>query len=96
MKNEKNEPLPNVKIILASNHLLYYSGAAGAFGITTRVLSDSLSFSLDGYEPKTIKINADQWQDVNLKTLSSNVNRNRPKLIRLLKTLIKHQNFTGT
>ncbi|MGC4102687.1 vWA domain-containing protein [Ferruginibacter sp.] len=85
VKNEKNQPLQNVKIVLHSNHLLYYSGNSGAFGITTRVLSDSLSFSLDGYEPKTIKINADQWQDVNLKTLPSNVNRNRPKLISVTK-----------
>lgn len=93
VKNEKNEPLPNVKIILASNHLLYYSGASGAFGITTRVLSDSLSFSLDGYESKTIKINADQWQQVSLKTLSSNVNRNRPKLISVTKNLNQTSKF---
>jgi len=85
VKNEKNVPLQNVKIVLHSNHLLYYSGNSGAFGITTKTLSDSLSFSLDGYESRTIKINADQWQDVNLKTLPSNVNRNRPKLISVTK-----------
>jgi len=85
VKNEKNEPLQNVKILLHSNRSLYYSGSSGAFGITTRALSDSLSFSLDGYESKTIRINADQWQDVNLKTLPSNVNRNRPKLISVTK-----------
>jgi len=85
VKNEKNQPLPNVKIILQSNHLLYYSGASGGFGITTNVLKDSLSFSLEGYEPKTVKINADQWQTVTLKVLPSNVNRNRPKLISVTK-----------
>ena len=73
VKNEKNVPLQNVKIVLHSNHLLYYSGNSGAFGITTRTLSDSLSFALEGYESKTIKINADQWQDVSLKTLASKV-----------------------
>jgi Ca-activated chloride channel homolog len=85
VKNEKNQPLANVKIILHSNHLLYYSGASGDFGITTKSLADSLSFTLDGYETKTVKINADQWQTVNLKILPSNVNRNRPKLISVTK-----------
>ncbi len=85
VKNEKNQPLANVKIIVHSNHLLYYSGASGDFGITTKSLADSLSFTLDGYETKTIKINAEQWQAVNLKILPSNVNRNRPKLISVTK-----------
>ncbi|MGG9961039.1 YfbK domain-containing protein [Ferruginibacter sp. SUN106] len=93
VKNEKDQPLQNVKIVLQSNHLLYYSGATGAFGITTKTLSDSLSFSLDGYESKTIKINADQWQDVNLKTLPSNVNRNRPKLISVTKNFNQTSKF---
>ncbi len=87
VKNEKNQPLPNVKIILLSNHLLYYSGGAGAFGITTKSLNDSLALSLDGYESKTIKVTADQWQTITLKTLPSNVNRNRPKLISVTKNL---------
>ncbi|WP_462252069.1 vWA domain-containing protein [Ferruginibacter sp.] len=85
VKNEKNQPLANVKIILHSNHLLYYSGASGDFGITTKSIADSLSFTLDGYETKTVKINAEQWQAVNLKVLPSNVNRNRPKLISVTK-----------
>ena len=93
VKNEKNQPLQNVKIVLHSTHLLYYSGGAGAFGITTKALSDSLSFSLEGYEAKTIKINADQWQDVSLKTLPSNVNRNRPKLISVTKNLTQTSKY---
>jgi Ca-activated chloride channel homolog len=85
VKDEKNQGLGNVKIILHSNHSLYYSGSSGAFGITTKSLIDSMSFSLDGYETKTIKINADQWQTVNLKIAASSVNRNRPKLISVTK-----------
>lgn len=85
VKDEKNQPLQNVRIILQSTHQLYYSGVSGGFGITTKVLIDSLSFSLEGYEVKTIKINADQWQTVNLKVLPSNVNRNHPKLISITK-----------
>jgi Ca-activated chloride channel family protein len=85
VKNEKNQPLANVKIIVHSSHLLYYSGASGGFGITTKTPVDSLSFNMEGYEPKTIKVNAELWQDVNLKTLPSNANRNRPKLISITK-----------
>jgi len=87
VKNEKNQPLANVKIIVHSNHSLYYSGVSGGFGITTKTPFDSLSFNMEGYEPKTVKINADQWQDVNLKTLPSNVNRNHPRLISVTKNL---------
>jgi Ca-activated chloride channel homolog len=85
VKDEKNQGLANVKIILHSNHSLYYSGSSGAFGITTKALIDSMSFSLDGYELKTVKINADQWQIITLKVLPSYVNRNRPKLISVTK-----------
>jgi Ca-activated chloride channel homolog len=85
VKDEKNQGLGNVKIILHSNRSLYYSGSSGAFGITTKALIDSMSFSLDGYELKTVKINADQWQIITLKVLPSYVNRNRPKLISVTK-----------
>ncbi len=85
VRDEKNQALAGVKIILHSNHSLYYSGSSGAFGITTKTLLDSMSFSIEGYETKTIKINADQWQTVNLKIAASSVNRNRPKLISVTK-----------
>ncbi len=85
VKDEKNQPLQNVRIFLQSTHQLFYSGTSGGFGITTKQLVDSLSFSLEGYEVKTIKVAADQWQNVNLKVLPSNVNRNRPKLISVTK-----------
>ncbi|MGF2411486.1 vWA domain-containing protein [Ferruginibacter sp.] len=85
VKNEKNQPLPSVKIILHSNHSLFYSGASGGFGISTKALIDSVSFTMEGYEPKTVKVNADEWQAVNLKTLPSNANRNRPRLISITK-----------
>ena len=87
VKNEKNQPLQNVRIILNSNHSLYFSGASGAFGITTKTIIDSLTFNLEGYESKAIKIIADQWQTVNLKTLPSYINRNRPKLISVTRNL---------
>jgi Ca-activated chloride channel homolog len=87
VKNEKNQPLPNTKVVLISTQQQYFSGISGGFGITTKAATDSLAFILDGYETKTIKANADQWVNVTLKILPSTVNRNRPKLISVTKNL---------
>ena len=54
VKDEKNQPLQNVKIRLHSNNYYYHSGTNGGFGITTNILVDSLTFNLDGYEPKAV------------------------------------------
>lgn len=85
IKDEKNQPLQNVKILLHSNNHFYYSGPGGGFGITTNIIIDSISVSLDGYEPKTVKVNCEQWQYITLKILPSNVSSNRPKLISVTK-----------
>ncbi len=85
--NEKNLPLQNVKILLFSNHYLYYSGSSGSFGITTNVLTDTISLSLEGYETKTVRVNSEQWQHISLNVIPSDINRNRPKLISVTKNL---------
>ena len=87
IKNEKSQPLQNAKILLHSNNHVYFSGNAGGFGITTNILMDSVTISLDGYEPKPVKVNSAQWQYITLKILPSNVNSNRPKLISVTKNL---------
>jgi Ca-activated chloride channel homolog len=85
--NEKKEPVQNVKMLLHSNKLMYYSGTSGGFGIETRALYDSLTLSLDGYETKTVGIKADLYQNLELKLLPSNANRGRPKMISITKDL---------
>ena len=87
IKDEKNQPLQNVKILLHSNNHYYFSGTSGGFGITTNNLTDSISLSMDGYEVLTVKVNSNQWQYITLKVLPSNVNKNRPKLISVTKNL---------
>src|SRR6476659_4117028 len=72
VRDEKNQPLQNVKIYLHSNHLLYFSGNTGGFGILTSKFFDSLTFNADGYEPKSISVKADTYQEVNLKLLHPN------------------------
>ena len=85
IKDEKNQPLQNAKLLLHSTNHIYYSGTQGGFGISTGVLLDSMTINLDGYEPRSVKVHADQWQYITLKILPSNVNSNRPRLISVTK-----------
>lgn len=85
IRDEKNQPLPNAKILLHSNSHLYFSGNTGGFGITTKIPMDSVTINLEGYEPKSLKVNSEQWQNIILKILPSNVNINRPRLISVTK-----------
>ena len=81
IKDEKNQPLQNVKIYLHSSHYQYYSGLSGGFGINTNTLYDSITLNLDGYESKTLRVNSQQWQSLSLRVLPENISRNRLKLI---------------
>jgi Ca-activated chloride channel homolog len=85
IKNEKGESLQNVNILLHSDKLLYRSGVSGGFGISSSVRKDSLTLSVDGYEPVTVGVSPDIYLEVTMKQLSSNSSRNRPKLISITK-----------
>lgn len=85
IQNENNIPLQNVKLLLHSNRMIYYSGSSGGFGISTKVLADSLTLIFDGYENKTIAVKANFYQTVNLKPLSSNASKYRKNLISVTK-----------
>ena len=93
VRDEKNQPLQNVKIYSLTDRLLYSSGQSGGFGISTNRLYDSLSFSLEGYEMKIVKVKTDLWQDIVLRVLPGNSNRNRPKLISVTKDLKQANQF---
>lgn len=81
VKDEKNQPLQNVKIYLHSNRLLYFSGNTGGFGILTTKFFDTLTFNADGYEPKSKAVKADTYQEVTLKMLFPNTNVQKQRLI---------------
>jgi len=85
VKDEKNQPLANVKILLHSNNHLYFTGPTGGFGIITNSVYDSVTLSMEGYENRTMKVNSEEWQYISLKILPSNVNKNKPKLISITK-----------
>jgi Ca-activated chloride channel family protein len=67
VKDEKNNGLQNVKIILHSTSLPYATGVGGAFGILSSKVTDSLSFYLEGYEPLHVKVNTSKFQSLQMK-----------------------------
>ena len=85
IQDEKKLPLQNVKLVLQSSQMIYYSGTAGGFGISTKTLKDSLTLSLDGFETKKIGVQADVFQSVIMKPLSSNASKYRQRLISITK-----------
>lgn len=87
IKDEKDKSLQKASILLHSNRTIYFSGISGGFGITTPVLQDSLTVNLEGYESKTISVNAEQWQNIVLKILPSTANLHKPKLISISKNV---------
>ena len=97
VKDEKNQPLQNVKIYLHSNRLLYFSGNTGGFGILTSKFFDTLTFNADGYEPKSIGVKADTYQEVNLKMLFPITSLQKPTLLSISGTpnISNDQNLFG-
>jgi Ca-activated chloride channel family protein len=66
IRDENNGLMPNVKIRLHSSGYLYYSGGSGAFGIPIAQEKDTLTLAADGYEDKTIGVDATEFQTIRL------------------------------
>jgi Ca-activated chloride channel family protein len=69
IKDESNNPLSNVKLILHSSGYVYYSGNAGAFGIPIPKMDDSVTIQADGFQTYCSKLNAGTYQYIILKVL---------------------------
>lgn len=100
VKDEKGNPLQNVKIVEQRTGYIYRSGNFGAFGIIVEVQTDTLIFSLDGYEMQSVAVTADKYVEVKLKLLSSSTTANihRERLASLTKDLQREDQkkwFTG-
>jgi Ca-activated chloride channel family protein len=89
VKDEKDEPLQNVKIYMHSNHMLYSTGVTGGFGITTSLLNDTLTFSLQGYETKIVCIKANLYQTIVMKLLNTSSSIQKQQLF----SVIRDQNM---
>ena len=69
IRDENNNPLQNVRIVLRSSGYPHASGMGGAFGITTSNKVDSLDLSLEGYEPLSIVVTTTEYQKIVMKML---------------------------
>jgi Ca-activated chloride channel family protein len=87
IKDEKSNPLQNVRIILQSTGMPYSSGVGGAFGILSAKEKDSLHVSLDGYESVFIPVNAQKYQKISLKMLPFTASLHRHSLLSLTPNL---------
>ena len=91
VRDDKNQGLANAKIILQSDHMLYYSGVGGGFGLSGSLRQDSITVMFEGYETMKMRIESGNFLTITLKALSSNANKNRPKLI----SVTKDKQFTS-
>jgi Ca-activated chloride channel homolog len=87
VRDEKNTPLTNAKIIQHSTGYIYYSGSSGSFGIVSPSKFDSLTISLDGYHPLTIKADATKYQQFVLGYLHTSIKAQSSKLHSLTRHL---------
>ena len=80
IKDEKNQALQNVRILLHSDKIIYFSGTSGGFGISCLHKNDSIILLLEGYEPKSVSVSTDVVNEIILKLLSFNISKNLKKL----------------
>lgn len=81
VKDDKGNTLQNVKIFQHSTRSMYQTGPWGSFGIKSLLRTDSLTFTLDGYETSSQSFSHNQWQTVVLKASTVNSNKSKPRLI---------------
>jgi len=87
VRDEKQNPLPNARILLHSTGYLYRSGNSGAFGIMITKESDSVTISLDGYQTLCAKVSAASYQQLMLKMLFPAANISKSRLVSFTRDL---------
>src|SRR5215471_1730666 len=87
IRDEKNNPLSNVKMVLHSSGYVYYSGSSGAFGIMSSKAIDSVTLMLEGYQSVSTKVETSKFQVLVLKTLYTSANVQRNKLVSVTRNL---------
>lgn len=99
VRDDKGTTLQNVKILELGTGLVYRTGVYGTFGIVSNNKTDTLSFSLDGYEKKEVIVNVSIYTEVELKLLpSSSISRHMERLTSFTKDLQREEQkkwFTG-
>jgi Ca-activated chloride channel homolog len=89
VRDEAGNPLQNVNIYLHSTGYVYFTGMEGSYGILTNNKTDTLSFSMDGYQPQRVAVNAEVSATVRLKKATLNRSRQGYKLASLTQNLTR-------
>jgi Ca-activated chloride channel family protein len=87
VKDEHGRTLQNVNIYQYSTQLLFRSGGTGEFGITSKVLYDSLLFYLDGFEPVSVKVKTSDWISIRMKSFAVASSTQKIRMLSLTKDL---------
>ena len=91
-----NNPLSNAKILLHSNHYVYYSGSSGAFGIITSISTDSVTVSLEGYQSQSLRLSSAGYQVIRLKSLIAAPALRQNRLLSITKNLKEEDRHNWT
>jgi Ca-activated chloride channel family protein len=81
------DKLQNVSITARSSGLVYSTSMAGEFQISSRVQDDTLTFSLDGYEPYTTAVHSTGYLLVTLRMNSFGADEDEPRLVSRVRTV---------
>jgi Ca-activated chloride channel homolog len=92
VKDESGNVLQNVSIRQHKTGYLFRSGSTGTFGILASQLTDTFTFTMEGYRSEKILVNADNYVSVRLKLLTGSASKiRRDKLASLTKDLEKQE-----
>ncbi len=92
VKDASGVGLALVRIRVHSSNSFYQSGSTGGFGLPSAKVKDTVSFFLHGYEEKTVLLNSNEFNSVELKP-SSAISNPKRKLLSVTKD--KLQERTG-
>jgi Ca-activated chloride channel family protein len=87
VRDEKDNLLPNARILLQSSPYVYSSGGSGSFGIMITNRSDSVTVSGMGYQTQVLLVNADKYLVIKMITTSTNANLQKNRLLSFTKDL---------
>ena len=88
VKDEAGNILQNVTILQHKTGYIFRSGSSGTFGIISNEQMDTLSFTMEGFRPEKLVVDAEKYVTVKLKPLpASSLNSKRDKLSSMTKDL---------
>jgi Ca-activated chloride channel family protein len=87
VRDEKQNALSNAKILLHSTRYVYYSGSSGSFGILSTRPTDSITITLEGYQPICVQLDATKYQTIVLKMLYASIKPNQNRLVSFTRNL---------